>query len=147
MSEHVIKMFGCGTRLQTLWFPIPAELSTDLVLASLPPSYNSFIMNYNMNGMEKMPNELLAMLKTAEAGVRRENNQVMMVSQSTPFKKKKNRKGKGAKTQDKPKNAGQGKSQCFFYKKTGHWKRNCRKFLEKKKKLTKGDKGIIVIPQ
>ena len=36
VSEHVIKMFGYGTRLQTLGFPIPAELSTDLVLASLP---------------------------------------------------------------------------------------------------------------
>ena len=87
------------------------------------------------------------MLKTAEAGVRRENNQVLMVSQTTPFKKKKNRKGKGAKTQDKPKEAAQSKSQCFFYKRKGHWKRNYRKFLEQKRKFTKGDKGIKIIPK
>ena len=83
MSEHVIKMFGYGTRLEALGFPIPAELSIDLVLASLPPSYSGFIMNYNMNGLEKTPNELLAMLKTAEPSVKRENNQVLMVTQST----------------------------------------------------------------
>jgi hypothetical protein len=91
MSDHVIKMFGYGTRLLTLGFPIPPELSTDLVLASLPPSYNGFIMNYNMNGMEKMPNELLAMLKSTEASMKRDNNQIMMVTQTTNFKKKRAR--------------------------------------------------------
>ena len=59
VSEHVIKMFGYGTRLEALGFPIPAELSIDLVLASLPPSYSGFIMNYNMNGLEKTPNGFL----------------------------------------------------------------------------------------
>ena len=87
------------------------------------------------------------MLKTAEAGVSRENNQVLMVSQTTPFKKKKNKKGKCAKTQYKHKNSAKEKSQCSFCKRTGHWKRNCRKFLEQKKKFTKDDKGIIVIPK
>ena len=121
VSEHVIKMFGYGMRLRALGFPILAELSTDLVLASLPPSYNGFIMNYNMNGMEKTPNELLAMLKIVEAGVRRENNQVLMVSQTTPFKKNKNMKVKGAKAHDQPKNSALERSKCFFCKKTGHW--------------------------
>ena len=36
VSEHVIKMFGYGTRLQAQGFAIPAELSIDVVLASLP---------------------------------------------------------------------------------------------------------------
>ena len=70
-----------------------------------------------------------------------------MVSQTTPFKKKRNRKGKDAKAKNKPMNSAQRKTQCFFYNKKWHWKRNCRKFLKHKKKFTKGDKGIIVIPK
>src|SRR5664279_5412843 len=90
--------------LHTLGFPIPPELSTDLVLASIPPSYNGFIMNYNMNGMEKTPNKLLAMLKTAEAGMQKDTNQVLMVNKTANFKKKaKARKGKGTGSPDKPK--------------------------------------------
>ena len=70
-----------------------------------------------------------------------------MVSQTAPFKKNMNKNGKGAKAQDKPKNTTQEKSQYFFFKRTGRWKRKCKKFLEHKKKFTKGDKGIIVIPK
>ena len=145
MSEHVIKMFGYGTRLEALGFPIPAELSVDLVLASLPLSYNGFIMNYNMNGLEKTPNELLAMLKTAEPSVKRENNQVMMVTQSTKFKKKRTKNSKNAKALQKAVDSAQEESECFFCKKKGHWKRNCKKFLLQKKKSSKGKKGIRVI--
>ena len=126
-------------------FPIPAELSIDLVLASLPPSHISFIMNYNMNGLEKTPNELLAMLKTAEPSVKRENNQVMMVTQTAQFKKKRMNKSKNAKALEKAMVSAQEESECFFCKKKGHWKRNCKKFLQQKKKSSKGKKGIRVI--
>ena len=147
MSEHVIKMFGYGTRLEALGFPIPAELSLDLVLASLPPSYNGFIMNYNMNGLEKTPNELLALLKTAEPSVKRENNQVLMVTQTAKFKKKRTKKSKHAKASEKTVTQTQEESECFFCKGKGHWKRNCKKFLALKKKPSKGKKGIRIIPK
>ena len=145
VSEHVIKMFGYGMRLEALGFLIPAELSLDLVLASLPPSYNGFIMNYNMNGLEKTPNELLAMLKTAEPSVKRENNQVLMVTQSAKFKKKSTKKSKNAKALDKATTQTIEESECFFYKGKGHSKRNCKKFLYLKKRSSKGKKGIRVI--
>ena len=70
-----------------------------------------------------------------------------MVSQTTLFKEKKNRKGKNAKAQNKPKFSAQSKSECFFCKKNGHWKRNCKSYLRQKDKFTKGDKGIRVIPE
>ena len=66
VGEHVVKMIDYVERLKTLEFPIPPAHMMDMLLSSLPPSYDGFIMNYNMSGMEKTPNEVLAMLKTAE---------------------------------------------------------------------------------
>ena len=59
----MIKLVGYEQRLSALGFAIPMTLGTDILLASLPPSYNGFIMNYNMNGLDKTTNELFAMLK------------------------------------------------------------------------------------
>ena len=94
-QEHVIQMHGYGERLSALGFAISDSLSTDVLLASLSPSYNGFIMNYNMNGMNKTANELYAMLKTAEANLQKDPSHVMMVNKTTSFKKTgKARKGK-----------------------------------------------------
>ena len=64
----------------------------DIVLQSLPPSYKDFVMNYNMQGMNKRIPELFAMLKAAEVEIKKEH-QVLMVNKTTSFKKK----GKGKK--------------------------------------------------
>ena len=58
----------------------------DGVLWSLPPTYKSFVMNYNMQGMDKTIPELLAMLKAAEVEIKKEH-QVLMVKKTTSFKK------------------------------------------------------------
>ena len=87
VSEHVLKMSGYGDRLAQLGVVIPNELGIDRVLQSLPPSYKSFVMNYNMQGMEKTLPELFAMLKTAEVEIKKEH-QVLMVNKTTSFKKK-----------------------------------------------------------
>src|SRR3954466_15419220 len=46
LSEHMIKLVGYAQRLNALGFVIPMTLGTDILLASLPPFYNGFIMNY-----------------------------------------------------------------------------------------------------
>ena len=97
VGEHMVNMIGYAERLKTLEFPIPPAHMMDMLLASLPPSYDGFIMNYNMNGMEKTPNEVLAMLKTAEGGLRKNRKQVLLVNKTASFKKNgKSKKGKGA---------------------------------------------------
>jgi hypothetical protein len=63
VGEHVVKMIGYAERLKTLEYPLLDEHMMDMLLSSLPPSYDGFIMNYNMSGMEKTPNEVLALLK------------------------------------------------------------------------------------
>ena len=101
-----------------------------------------------MNGMDKTPNEVLAMLKTAEGGLRKNRKQVLLVNKTASFKKNgKPQKGKGAgKTgfQRKSKGKAKNETECFYCKGTGHWKRNCKKYLEDKKSGKTG-KGIIVI--
>jgi hypothetical protein len=71
VSEHVLKMSGYTDKLISLGITIPNELGIHRVLQSLPPSYKSFVMNYNMQGMRKTLPELLSMLKTIEVEIKK----------------------------------------------------------------------------
>ena len=148
MSEHIVKLAGYVDRLASLELRIRPTLCTYIVLASLPPSYDGFIMNYNMNGKEKSVNELFAMLKTTKAGMQK-NKEVLMVNKTTSFKKKgkSKKKSTGAgKTVSQKKNKGGAskETECFYCKQKGHWKRNNKKYLADKKNGSSG-KGIIII--
>ena len=66
---------------------LPDDSVIDRVLQSLPPSYKGFMMNYNMQGMNKTIPELFAMLKTIEVEIKKEH-QVLMINKTTSFKKK-----------------------------------------------------------
>ena len=146
VSEHVVTMGGYIQRLIQLGCVIPDELITDRVLQSLPPSYKGFVLNYNMQGMNKTLNELFAMLKSAEVDIKKEH-QVLMVNKTTSFKKAKAKKGHFKKSGKsaaarggkpvvalvKPKAGPKPDTVCFYCKGEGHWKRNCPKYLADKK--------------
>ena len=138
VSEHVLKMSGYGDRLAQLGVVIPNELGIDHVLQSLPPSYKGFVMNYNMKGMEKTLHELFAMLKTAEVEIKKED-QVLMFNKTTGFKKKGKRDNfkRGGKPTAMPakksKKGPKSNTECLYCKESGHWKRNCPKYLADKK--------------
>ena len=103
--------------------------------------------------MDKTIPELFAMLKVAEVEIKKEH-QVLMVNKTTNFKKKgegkkgnfkKNSKPVAAQVK-KPKSRPKPETKCFYYKGTGHWKRNCPKYLvEKKDGKVKGIFDIHVI--
>jgi hypothetical protein len=155
VSPHVIKMIGYIESLEKLGFPLSPELATDVILQSLPASFEPFILNFHMNSMEKSMAELHGMLKTAEESIKKSSSHVMMVQKDS---KKRKRKGK-AKTSDeisssKPKPVGKPKASpaasdtCHHCHKTGHWRRNCKLYLEelKRKKGSKtSSSGINVI--
>ena len=86
VSEHILKMSGYHNHLTQLGVNLPVDSVIDRVLQSLPPSYKSFVMNYNMQGMNKTIPELFAMLKAAEVEIKKEH-QVLMVNKTTSFKK------------------------------------------------------------
>ena len=103
-SEHILKMSGYNNHLIKPGVNLPDDSVIDRILQSLPPSYKSFVMNYNMQGMDKTIPELFAMLKAVEVEIKKEH-QVLMVNKTTSFKKK----GKG--------------------KKKGNFKKNIKKLL------------------
>ncbi|MCR2847895.1 retrotransposon gag domain-containing protein [Weizmannia coagulans] len=127
VSPYILKMKGYIDHLERLGFPLIHELATDLILNSLPESYDQFVMNFNMNNMEKSISELHAMLKTAEQNIKTKPSHILMVRNG--HVKKKNGKGKGKgkgkakqgkskapltpKTDSKPKTLKEGI--CFFH--------------------------------
>ncbi|KAJ9541325.1 hypothetical protein OSB04_027831 [Centaurea solstitialis] len=68
---------------------IPLQLATDTILNSLSEDYKPFVINYNMNNMEKSIAELHSMLKTAELnmGTKNKTKDVLMVRDGEVRKK------------------------------------------------------------
>ena len=149
--QHGLKMYGYIERLASLGFVMDVELSVDLILQSLPDSYASFVLNYQMNRVYNTIPELINMLKAAEEAINKQSSKsVMVVGPSTPYKsykKKMNRKkttsthggvskkgkqGVAVQTAARKRSTSEGK--CFHCGGTGHWKRNCKAFLESLKK-------------
>lgn len=103
-------------------------------------------MNFHMNSMDKTLTELHGMLKTAEESIKKSSNHVMMVQNDKDKKRKRwpsKVKAKGkvpAAETSKTKPAVKAKSgpspddEWFHCKGKGHWSRNCKKYLEDKKK-------------
>src|SRR3954467_15353880 len=89
VNEHILRMSGYHNHLTQLGVNLPYDSVIDRVLQSLPPSYKGFVMNYNMQGMDKTIPELFTMLKAAEVEIKKEH-QVLMVNKTTSFKKKAN---------------------------------------------------------
>jgi hypothetical protein len=79
VSRHVIKMIGYSETLDKLGSELHQDLATDVILQSLPASYEPFIMNFQMNGLDKRLSELHGMLKTAEKSIKKNPNHVMMI--------------------------------------------------------------------
>src|SRR4051812_10693648 len=101
LSPHVIKMMGYMKALDRLGHPLTSESATDTILDSLLPSYNSFITNIHMHGMEKKPTELHGMLNIADQDIKKGSHQVLMVQNKAKFKKSWPKKKANPKGKDK----------------------------------------------
>ncbi|KAL0292754.1 UNVERIFIED_CONTAM: hypothetical protein Sradi_6976100 [Sesamum radiatum] len=67
VREHGIKMLSLVEKLEDLQAGLDNDTYIDMILQLLPPSYDPFVVNYNMNGLEKSINELINMLVQYEA--------------------------------------------------------------------------------
>ncbi|KAJ9561554.1 hypothetical protein OSB04_006714 [Centaurea solstitialis] len=147
VSDHVMKMKRHLDHLERLGHPVPLQLATDTILNSLSQDYRPFVVNYNMNNMEKTIAELHSMLKTAELNMGNKNKtkDVLMVKDGGVKKKNghastskgkgpvqaiqsapKKGKGKGRGKKVKP-NKARTENRCFICNEIGHWRQNCPK--------------------
>ncbi|KAG6410673.1 hypothetical protein SASPL_128738 [Salvia splendens] len=90
VSEHVLKMISLIERLASIGTVFPANVSTNLILHSLPSSFENFIVNFNMNNTKVGLPELHNMLKTYKSFTAKVKS-VLMVSSSAKSSKWKNK--------------------------------------------------------
>ncbi|KAK8506958.1 hypothetical protein V6N12_009269 [Hibiscus sabdariffa] len=141
VGAHVIKMMGYIQALEKLGFPLNIGLAIDVVLQSLSDSFNQFVLNFNMNEINKTLPQLLGMLRTAESNMKRGGSKSILMVREVKGKEKKVAKSKGigktkpkGKNPLKPKGGISKKGKCFHCDKPGHLKRNCHVYLEDVKK-------------
>ncbi|KAK8985803.1 hypothetical protein V6N11_021656 [Hibiscus sabdariffa] len=79
VGAHVIKMMGYVQTLEKLGFPLKNELATDLILQSLPGSFKPFVLNFNMNEINKTLSQLLGMLRTAESDMKKDGSKSILL--------------------------------------------------------------------
>ncbi|KAL0394394.1 UNVERIFIED_CONTAM: hypothetical protein Slati_4405600 [Sesamum latifolium] len=62
VQSHGVKMLSLVEKLENLKVGLENDTYINVILQSIPPSYDRFIVNYNMNGLEKSIHELINML-------------------------------------------------------------------------------------
>ncbi|KAK8596880.1 hypothetical protein V6N12_065359 [Hibiscus sabdariffa] len=99
VGAYVIKMMGYIQTLEKLGFPLKDELVTDVILQSLSDSFKPFVLNFNMNEINKTLPQLLGMLRTAESGMKKSGSKSILMVRKDKGKGKKKAKsedtGKG----------------------------------------------------
>nr|KYP45195.1 Retrovirus-related Pol polyprotein from transposon TNT 1-94 [Cajanus cajan] len=130
VGPHVLKMISLIEQLEKSGCKLGKELSQDLILQSLPGTFSQFIVNFNMNKMDCDLHEMLNLLIDYENQIASEKSKgtVMVVGKSNSKKGK----AKGGVTKPNRKKVTVDKSdvECFYCKQKGHWKRNCKKYLD-----------------
>ncbi|KAL0367237.1 UNVERIFIED_CONTAM: hypothetical protein Sradi_3613800 [Sesamum radiatum] len=154
VQSHGVKMLSLVEKLEDLKPGLNNDTCIDVILQSLRPSYDPFIVNYNMNGLEKSIHELINMLVQYEAMTHKSEPAVLVGEASTSKVKGKGarswkrKKGKGttvtatASTRGGPaasKGKGKGKvggsqrsktnNMCMHCQGKGQWTRECPQLL------------------
>ena len=134
VRDHMIKMIGLFKELGDLSADIDWETQNNMVLETLPPSFNHFKLNYSMNKLEWSLTELMQQLQIAETIVKGQPNVNFVSGESSklPNGKKRNRANqsgvhaklkiaKKARPFD-PNRKPKGK--CFKCRQKRHWKKD-----------------------
>ena len=101
VREHILKMIGFLNELETLGAIIDTQSQVDIILNSLPTSFAQFKLNYNMNQMNFLMNELVSSLQSAEWVIKPGGNVLNVERASTSASIPKGKKGKKKKPSTK----------------------------------------------
>ena len=147
--QHALKMYEHIERLNQLGCWMDFELSVDLILASLLDSFAQFVFDYRMNYIVSTIPELVNLLETTESSLRKEKKHVMLVDSSGSKNEKRSKSTQVERgVAEKKAKYTTPKGTCFHCGKVCHWKRNCKVYLESKKKVAcdaPSSSGIYVI--
>ncbi|GFP91121.1 retrovirus-related pol polyprotein from transposon tnt 1-94 [Phtheirospermum japonicum] len=150
VHEHVLKMITLIEKLVNLDVVLPSELQVDLILLSLPSSYEQFIVNFNMNKLDPTLDVMLNMLVSYEATIKKEKSVLLTAPSGKKSSFSKKRKSsvpskhfaKGGSSGSKSgKVSKQADDVCHHCGKPGHWRRNCKDYLDQKR----SEKGMYFI--
>ncbi|KAL0405777.1 UNVERIFIED_CONTAM: hypothetical protein Slati_3891600 [Sesamum latifolium] len=132
VHSHGVKMLSLLEKLEDLKAGLNNDTYIDVILQSLPPSYDPFIVNYNMNGLEKRGFNLQGERQGCQTLEGEKKGKKMAVTATTST---------GGAPPAAPKGQGKGKvggSQrskandvCMNCQGKGHWKRECPQLLSK----------------
>ncbi|KAL0427351.1 UNVERIFIED_CONTAM: hypothetical protein Slati_2909900 [Sesamum latifolium] len=90
VQEHGVKMLALVEKLKDLSADLAKETYIDVILQSLPPSFDSFIVIYTMNEFDKDLHELINMLVQYETTIEKSAPSVLVGASTSKVK------GKGA---------------------------------------------------
>ncbi|KAL4355488.1 hypothetical protein GQ457_06G009390 [Hibiscus cannabinus] len=90
-------MMGYIQTLEKLRFPLKNELAIDAILQSLSDSFKPFILNFNMNEIDKTLPQLFGMLRTAESKLEKNESNSIQIVREAKGNRKKMAKSKGNK--------------------------------------------------
>ena len=80
VHDHGLKMISLIEKLGQLDVVMDNDLYVDLILQSLPPSFDQFIMNFNMSKETVSIHELVNMLVTTETTIKRVKHVMIALS-------------------------------------------------------------------
>ncbi|KAL0285749.1 UNVERIFIED_CONTAM: hypothetical protein Sangu_2765500 [Sesamum angustifolium] len=79
VREHGVMMLSLVEKLKDLQADFDKEeMYVNVIIQSLPPSYDQFIINFNMSGLEKSLHELINMLVQYEATIEKSASSVLV---------------------------------------------------------------------
>ncbi|KAH0701499.1 hypothetical protein KY285_015777 [Solanum tuberosum] len=88
VREHVLKLMNYLNEQEILGVEIDKESQVEMILQTLPDSFQQFRLNYNMNKMDMSLAKLLNELQAAETIIKKQAPAAFLVDQAGPSSSK-----------------------------------------------------------
>ena len=139
VRNHMLEVIGLLNEIEIMGGEIDGETQVDMILETLPDSFDSFKLNYSMNKLKYSLSELMKELQAAETLFNKGKNKVgeanLSVKKGSSSKFKKSAKASTSKPAPTPHaepkegaKRDQSEDRCHHCNQVGHWRRNCPKY-------------------
>ena len=129
-----MEMSNIAEKLKALKLQLSNDFLVCLVLISLPAQFNQFIVSYNTQKDKWTLNELISYCVYEDERIKKDKIESAHLALNSQKKKRKRVKDTNKDTIEGISKQKKGKTQdkefiCYFYKKAGHFKKECSKFV------------------